>query len=162
MEMNMKKSVYPLNGHEFEQTPGNSERQGSPACCAQSMGSHDWATEQQKLNHFAVQQRWSQRCKSLHFNKLLKNKTQGSEYLVLANTAVWSYLCNLGTDFPCSELSCTFKRTFGFEASISGSFSEATTLQKHQSEAPSQNTFTRWHHSLLVGCSIKTKDFYLV
>ena len=25
----MKKNVYTLNGHEFEQTPGHSERQGS-------------------------------------------------------------------------------------------------------------------------------------
>ena len=24
---------YPLNGHEFEQTPGDSEGQGSLACC---------------------------------------------------------------------------------------------------------------------------------
>ena len=24
----------PLNGHEFEQTPGDSEGQGSPACCS--------------------------------------------------------------------------------------------------------------------------------
>ena len=23
-----------LNGHEFEQTPGNSEGEGSPACCS--------------------------------------------------------------------------------------------------------------------------------
>ena len=28
-----------LNGHEFEQTPGDSEGQGSLACCGQSRGS---------------------------------------------------------------------------------------------------------------------------
>ena len=28
-----------LNGHEFEQTPGDSERQGNLACCSQSRGS---------------------------------------------------------------------------------------------------------------------------
>ena len=35
--------------HEFERTPGDSEGQGSLACCSQSMGSqrfrHNWATE---------------------------------------------------------------------------------------------------------------------
>ena len=38
-----------LNGHEFEQTPGNREGQGSLACCSprgRRIG-HDWATEQQ-------------------------------------------------------------------------------------------------------------------
>ena len=36
-----------LNGHEFEQTPGDSERQGSLACCSpwgHRVG-HDWVTE---------------------------------------------------------------------------------------------------------------------
>ena len=28
-----------LNGHEFEQTPGDGEGQGSLVCCMQSMGS---------------------------------------------------------------------------------------------------------------------------
>ena len=28
-----------LNGHEFEQTPGDGEGQGSLECCMQSMGS---------------------------------------------------------------------------------------------------------------------------
>ena len=41
-----------LDGHEFEQAPGDGEGQGSLACCLQSMGSqrvgHDWATEQQQ------------------------------------------------------------------------------------------------------------------
>ena len=36
--------------HEFERTPGDSEGQGSLACCSQSMGSqrvrHDLETEQ--------------------------------------------------------------------------------------------------------------------
>ena len=40
-----------INGHEFEQIPGNSERQGSLECL-QSTGSkwagHDWVTEQQQ------------------------------------------------------------------------------------------------------------------
>ena len=44
-----------LNGHEFEQTQGDGERQGSLACCSpwgsQRVG-HDWATEQE-------QQHWS-------------------------------------------------------------------------------------------------------
>ena len=41
---------HPLNGHEFEQTPGDSEEQGSLACCS-SWGcrvGHDLATEQQQ------------------------------------------------------------------------------------------------------------------
>ena len=50
-----------LNGHEFEQTPGDGEAQGSLVCCRGSMGSqshkqsmgwqrvrHDWATQQQQ------------------------------------------------------------------------------------------------------------------
>ena len=39
-----------LNGHEFEQTSGDSERQGSLACCS-SWGrrvGHNLATEQQQ------------------------------------------------------------------------------------------------------------------
>ena len=43
--------LHRLNGHEFGQTPGNSEGQGSLACCS-SMGSqrvrYDWVTEQQQ------------------------------------------------------------------------------------------------------------------
>ena len=42
-----------LNGHEFEQAPGDGEGQGSLACCSpwgsQKVG-HDLATEQQHLN----------------------------------------------------------------------------------------------------------------
>ena len=36
-----------LNGHEFEQTPGDSEGQGSLACCSPwgPRVQHDWATE---------------------------------------------------------------------------------------------------------------------
>ena len=68
---------------------------------------NNWITLLHSRNyHNAVNQ--------LHFNKLFFLKKQGFEYLVLANTirttVVWSYLCNLGTDFPCSELSCTFKK----------------------------------------------------
>ena len=41
-----------LNGHEFEQTLGDSEGQGSLACCSSCMGlhrvRHDWVTEQQQ------------------------------------------------------------------------------------------------------------------
>ena len=40
-----------LNGHEFEQTPGDSEGQGSLACCspwALKESDHDWVTEQQQ------------------------------------------------------------------------------------------------------------------
>ena len=36
-----------LSGRDFEQTPGDSERQGSLACCRVR---HDLATEQQCLN----------------------------------------------------------------------------------------------------------------
>ena len=40
-----------LNGHEFEQTPGDSEGQGSLACCSLwgCRVRHNWATEQQPL-----------------------------------------------------------------------------------------------------------------
>ena len=37
-----------LNGHEFEQTPGDSEGQGSPVCCSLwGLKRDDLATEQQ-------------------------------------------------------------------------------------------------------------------
>ena len=36
-----------LNAREFEKTVGDSERQGSLACCSQRVG-HDLATEQQQ------------------------------------------------------------------------------------------------------------------
>ena len=41
-----------LNGHEFEQTPGKSERQGSLACCSpmrSQRSGHNLATEQQQV-----------------------------------------------------------------------------------------------------------------
>ena len=42
-----------LNGHEFAQSLGDNEGQGSLACYIQSMGSqrvgHDWVTEQQQI-----------------------------------------------------------------------------------------------------------------
>ena len=41
-----------LSGHEFEQTPGDNEEQGSLACCSpwgQTSQTHDLATEQQQL-----------------------------------------------------------------------------------------------------------------
>ena len=43
-----------LNGHEFEQTPGDSEGQGSLACCSpwDHKVRHDLATEQQQ--HFSL------------------------------------------------------------------------------------------------------------
>ena len=40
-----------LHGHEFEQTPGDSEEQGSLACCSplgRKESDNDWATEQQQ------------------------------------------------------------------------------------------------------------------
>ena len=43
-----------LNGHEFEQTPGDSEGQGSLACCSpwgHKQVGHDLATEQQHRQH---------------------------------------------------------------------------------------------------------------
>jgi len=46
-----------FNGQKFEQTPGDSEGQGSLVCCMQSMGSHKvrhgLATEQQQLKTFS-------------------------------------------------------------------------------------------------------------
>ena len=37
-----------LNGHEFEQTPGESERQGSLACC--SLCAHKESDTTERLN----------------------------------------------------------------------------------------------------------------
>ena len=46
-----------LNGHEFEQTPGDSEEQGSLVCCMWHMRSqkvrHDWATNNNKRSNFS-------------------------------------------------------------------------------------------------------------
>ena len=41
---------HPYNGHEFEQTPGDSEGQGSLVCCSPwgLRVRHDLATEQQQ------------------------------------------------------------------------------------------------------------------
>ena len=38
-----------LNGHEFEQTPGDTERQGGKPGVLQSMGSESDTTEQQQM-----------------------------------------------------------------------------------------------------------------
>ena len=42
-----------LNGHEFEQTPGDGEGQGSLACCNSwaKRVRHDWVTGQQQIYH---------------------------------------------------------------------------------------------------------------
>ena len=50
-ENEMVREHHWLNGHEFEQTLGDSEEQGSLACCSPWDGRvrHDWATEQQQL-----------------------------------------------------------------------------------------------------------------
>ena len=42
-----------LNGHEFEQTPGDSEEQGSLACCRQWGHKEPDTTEQ--LNNISIQ-----------------------------------------------------------------------------------------------------------
>ena len=41
-----------LNGHEFEQTPGDTEAQVSLACPQSCRGRHDLATKQQFQNEF--------------------------------------------------------------------------------------------------------------
>ena len=40
-----------LNGHEFEQAPGDGQGQGSLVCCSSRLQRvvHDWAAEQQQL-----------------------------------------------------------------------------------------------------------------
>ena len=66
---------YPLNGHEFEQTPGVSEEQGSQVCC--SPRSHkksdmtDWTTVWNYITCFALLQMtcfFSQTPKNLYRN----------------------------------------------------------------------------------------------
>ena len=37
-----------LDGHEFEQAPGDSEGQGSLVCCSSQRVGHDLATEEQQ------------------------------------------------------------------------------------------------------------------
>ena len=49
-EDKMIRKHHQLNGHEFEQTPGDSERQGSLVCCSlwgRRVG-HDLVTEQEQ------------------------------------------------------------------------------------------------------------------
>ena len=65
-----------LNGHEFEQTPGDSEEQGSLACYSPWAGRvrHDLVTEQQqytKLNHVAIHLKLTQHCKSTTHHKVV-------------------------------------------------------------------------------------------
>ena len=52
-EDEMVRQHHRLNGHEFEQTPGDSEGQGSLLCYVQSMGlqgvRHDLGTEQHQI-----------------------------------------------------------------------------------------------------------------
>ena len=45
-------SYHQFNGHEFEQTPGDSERQRSLGCCSPwgHRAGHNLATEQQQLH----------------------------------------------------------------------------------------------------------------
>ena len=53
-----------LNGHEFEQTPGDSKGQGSLTCCSPRQGvRHDWVTEQQDSELGAI---WSKKKKKDH------------------------------------------------------------------------------------------------
>ena len=49
MEVEMVGWHHQLNGHEFEQTPGDSEEQGSLVCCSPwgHRVRHDLATDQQ-------------------------------------------------------------------------------------------------------------------
>ena len=42
----------PFNGHEFKQTPGNSEEQGSLVCCSPWGCKESQMTEQLKNNNF--------------------------------------------------------------------------------------------------------------
>ena len=44
---------YRLNGHEFEQTPGDSEGQGSLVCCS-SWGHKNWDTTYWLINNFST------------------------------------------------------------------------------------------------------------
>ena len=48
---------HPLNGHEFEQTPGDSEGQGSQQSMGLQRVRHDWATELTE-EHFGCFQIW--------------------------------------------------------------------------------------------------------
>ena len=62
----MDRQRHRLNGHEFEQTPGDSEGQRSLVCCGPwgSRVGHDLSTEQQQQCILATQQQ--QQCVSLN------------------------------------------------------------------------------------------------
>ena len=49
---------YRLNGHEFEQAPGDSEGQGSQACCS-PRGHKESDTTEQLSNNKTLQRQWS-------------------------------------------------------------------------------------------------------
>ena len=58
-----------LSGHEFEQTPGDSEGQGSLACCSpwmQRVG-HDLVTEQQQFCDYYIHKH------KYHYDSTLEN-----------------------------------------------------------------------------------------
>ena len=48
-----------LNGHEFEQTPGKSEGQGSRSCCSPQgyKVRHDLATKEQQISYYTLAHR---------------------------------------------------------------------------------------------------------
>ena len=71
-----------LNGHEFEQIPGDSEGQGSLACCSpwgHKTSRHNWVTEQQPSSPAEVpvasfeKSKWNW-CQTPIFEKLKKNQ----------------------------------------------------------------------------------------
>ena len=67
-ELEMVEWHHQLNGHEFEQAPGNGKGQGSPACCSPWGRKEPDITEQQ-------QQQSGQRCWE-KWMKVAKNKTE--------------------------------------------------------------------------------------
>ena len=65
-----------LNGHEFEQTQGDSKREGSLACYSSWVAKrHNLATKQQRLIHIVVQLKPTQYCKAIIL-QLKKNNVQ--------------------------------------------------------------------------------------
>ena len=70
-----------LNGHEFEQTPGDSEGQGSLACCSPWVHrvGHNWATEWWRTAIVIYKNIYLERLKPLEF-PLLSDKGVPKEF----------------------------------------------------------------------------------
>ena len=105
---NLSKVTWQLNGHEFEQTPGGSEGQGSLASCTalQRVG-HNLATEQQQSNNnratYAGTARGPVAATGIwgrHPSMLCSHKNHPSCVSMFFLTPKWGYFHSFSKNYP--------------------------------------------------------------